>query len=147
MIKNRLQFKLKKAGLIGTAIVTAFLTTSCTTIGPNTQVGVVLGGIVGAAAGGIVGHQSSRGLEGAAIGAGLGLLAGGILGNANDSRVGLQPRSNRPFGTSVQPICLPSRSSRFTSRSSTVTNLIQQISYQQRVNYNNYGNARCCGHY
>ncbi len=52
--------------------------------GPNTQRGIATGGLLGAAAGGIIGHQSGRGLEGAAIGAAAGGTAGGLYGNARD---------------------------------------------------------------
>jgi len=54
--------------------------------GPNAQTGTVLGALGGAAAGGIIGHQSGRGLEGAAIGGGLGALGGNAIGNAQDQR-------------------------------------------------------------
>jgi outer membrane lipoprotein SlyB len=40
----------------------------------------------GAAAGGIIGNQSGRGLEGAAIGAGFGALGGNVIGGSNDQR-------------------------------------------------------------
>ena len=46
----------------------------------------VMGGLLGAAAGGIIGHQSGRGLEGAAIGAAAGSVAGGVVGSAQDER-------------------------------------------------------------
>lgn len=58
---------------------------SCAT-GPNAQTGTVIGALGGAAAGGIIGNQSGRGLEGAAIGAGLGALGGNAIGNAQDQR-------------------------------------------------------------
>lgn len=58
---------------------------SCSS-GPNAQTGTVLGALGGAAAGGIIGHQSGRGLEGAAIGAGLGGLGGNMIGGAQDQR-------------------------------------------------------------
>jgi len=54
--------------------------------GPNAQTGTVLGALGGAAAGGIIGHQSGRGLEGAAIGAGAGAIGGNMIGNAQDQR-------------------------------------------------------------
>jgi uncharacterized protein YcfJ len=54
--------------------------------GPNTQVGTATGALLGAAAGGIIGHQSGRGLEGAAIGAAGGGAAGALYGNAADQR-------------------------------------------------------------
>jgi uncharacterized protein YcfJ len=52
--------------------------------GPNTQRGAVTGGLLGAAAGGVIGHQSGRGLEGAAIGGAVGAGAGAVHGNARD---------------------------------------------------------------
>jgi 5'-3' exoribonuclease 2 len=52
--------------------------------GPNTQRGAVTGGLLGAAAGGVIGHQSGRALEGAAIGAAAGGTAGAVYGNAQD---------------------------------------------------------------
>lgn len=46
---------------------------------PPPAQGAVAGGLLGAAAGGIIGNQSHRGLEGAAVGGLLGALAGGAL--------------------------------------------------------------------
>ena len=54
--------------------------------GPGAQTGTVIGGLGGAALGGIIGNQSGRGLEGAAIGAGLGALGGNLVGGAQDQR-------------------------------------------------------------
>ena len=42
------------------------------------------GALLGAAAGGIIGHQSGRALEGAALGAAAGGVVGGTYGNAQD---------------------------------------------------------------
>ncbi|WP_395751783.1 glycine zipper domain-containing protein [Prosthecobacter sp.] len=66
-------------------LLTAVSLVSCAS-GPNAQTGSVLGALGGAAVGGIIGSQSHRGLEGAAIGAGLGALGGNALGNARDQR-------------------------------------------------------------
>jgi uncharacterized protein YcfJ len=65
-------------------LVAALVLMGCETMGPKTQTGAVSGGLLGAAAGGIIGHQSGSGLEGAAIGAALGALSGGMIGNAMD---------------------------------------------------------------
>lgn len=54
--------------------------------GPNSQTGAVIGALGGAAAGGIIGHQSGRGLEGAAIGGALGGVGGAVVGDAQDKR-------------------------------------------------------------
>jgi 5'-3' exoribonuclease 2 len=63
----------------------SFSTMSCSS-GPNARTGTVLGALGGAGLGGIIGHQSGRGLEGAAIGAGLGALGGNMIGGAQDER-------------------------------------------------------------
>lgn len=68
-----------------TALSAACIMAGCAT-GPEAQTGTVLGGLLGAGAGGIIGHQSGRGLEGAALGAGIGALSGNMYGNAQDQR-------------------------------------------------------------
>ena len=68
-------------------LLSAVTLVSCAS-GPNAQTGSVLGALGGAAVGGIIGNQSGRGLEGAAIGAGLGALGGNALGNAKDQSNG-----------------------------------------------------------
>ena len=64
-----------------------FALTGCAHYGGSTvhtRQGTVMGGVLGAGAGGIVGHQSGRGLEGAAIGGAIGSLAGALFGSGND---------------------------------------------------------------
>lgn len=68
-------------------LVTVASLSSCAT-GPNAQRGAVIGGLGGAAVGGIVGHQSGRGLEGALIGGAAGAAGGAAIGNAKDRRRG-----------------------------------------------------------
>ena len=71
--------------LASAAMALAF--SNCTApVGPNTQRGAASGALIGAAAGGIIGHQSGRGLEGAAIGAGAGGTAGAVYGNQQDQQ-------------------------------------------------------------
>ena len=67
--------------LVVTTLGIAFFSTSC---GPSAKRGTVLGGIIGAGAGAIIGNQSDRPLEGAAIGGAVGAGAGGLLGGAKD---------------------------------------------------------------
>ena len=67
------------------AIAATITLTSCTS-GPNARTGTVIGALGGAAAGAIIGNQSGRGLEGAAIGAGLGGLGGNVIGGAQDQQ-------------------------------------------------------------
>ena len=75
--------KTSATALLGLAAVLS-LSNCAAPAGPNTQRGVATGALLGAAAGGIIGHQSGRGLEGAAIGAAAGGTAGGLYGNARD---------------------------------------------------------------
>lgn len=75
----------KKLTLLVTALTAAVTISSCT-YGPNARTGTAVGALGGAAVGGIIGHQSGRGLEGAAIGAGAGALSGNLIGGAQDER-------------------------------------------------------------
>jgi len=43
--------------------------------------GAIIGGVLGAGAGGIIGHQMHRGAEGAGIGAAVGALTGALIGS------------------------------------------------------------------
>lgn len=70
--------------LIASSVTILTLSNCAEPAGPNTQRGIATGGLAGAAVGGIVGHQSGRGLQGAAIGAAGGAAAGGLFGNARD---------------------------------------------------------------
>ena len=76
---------MKPTLIILTSCAAALALSNCAApTGPNTQRGAVTGGLLGAAAGGIIGHQSGRGLEGAAIGGAAGAGAGALYGNAKD---------------------------------------------------------------
>ena len=81
----RFTVTMKKINLIVVSGLCAFGLSNCAEpTGPNTQRGAVTGGLIGAAAGGIIGHQSGRGLEGAALGGAAGAGAGALYGNAQD---------------------------------------------------------------
>lgn len=54
----------------------------CTT----TQEGAAVGGVGGAALGGIIGHQSDHGVEGAAIGGAVGAVGGMLVGSHMDEK-------------------------------------------------------------
>jgi outer membrane protein with glycine zipper/YXWGXW repeat-containing protein len=62
----------------------------CVGTGPNTQQGAVTGGVLGAAAGAIIGHNSRGGdaLGGAILGGTVGAIAGGTIGNSVDQKNG-----------------------------------------------------------
>lgn len=69
------------------ALAPALLMSSCISpyyAGPNETAGGVAGALLGAAAGGIIGHQSGSGLEGAAIGGVLGSVLGSAAGYSQD---------------------------------------------------------------
>ncbi len=53
----------------------------------RTKQGAVAGAALGAATGGVIGHQKGRGLEGAAIGGTIGAAGGAVLGSAEDERM------------------------------------------------------------
>ena len=72
-------------GLVG-LVVAALLLGGCESMGTaaqsKTTQGAVLGGLLGAGTGAIVGNQSDHAGAGTAIGAGLGALGGGLIGHA-----------------------------------------------------------------
>ena len=57
------------------------LSAGCSSNKTRVAEGGIIGGVVGAAAGGIIGHQMGRGSEGAAIGAATGAAAGLLIGS------------------------------------------------------------------
>jgi uncharacterized protein YcfJ len=61
---------------------------SCANQGPNTQQGAVVGGVIGAGTGAIIGHQSGHAGAGALIGGASGALIGGAVGKNKDQRQG-----------------------------------------------------------
>ena len=68
------------------ALVAALTLSNCSgPTGPETQRGAVVGGLLGAGAGAIIGNQSGRAGEGALIGAAAGGLGGAAIGNARDT--------------------------------------------------------------
>ncbi|MEY3394580.1 MAG: hypothetical protein RL346_816 [Verrucomicrobiota bacterium] len=80
---------MKTLNLLIVACVSSIALSNCTApTGPNTQRGAVAGGLLGAAAGAVVGHQTGRTLEGAAVGGALGAGTGAVLGNSQDQKQG-----------------------------------------------------------
>jgi uncharacterized protein YcfJ len=61
---------------------------SCANQGPNTQRGAITGGVLGAGAGAIIGHQSGHAGTGALIGGASGALIGGAIGKNKDQKEG-----------------------------------------------------------
>jgi len=58
----------------------------CASMDEGTKKGAVIGGLIGATAGGIIGHQGGHGLEGALIGGAAGVLTGGWVGHKMDQK-------------------------------------------------------------
>ncbi|MBX3176530.1 MAG: glycine zipper 2TM domain-containing protein [Candidatus Hydrogenedentes bacterium] len=73
-----------KKRLIAAFTPLALILAGCNTT--PTQDGAVLGGLLGAGTGAIIGHQSGRQGEGALIGAGVGAITGAIVGDQVDER-------------------------------------------------------------
>jgi len=66
--------------------------------------GAVLGGLLGAGTGAIIGNQSDNAGAGTAIGAGLGALAGGLVGNAMEESQRAQQQQTFPPATTSAPL-------------------------------------------
>jgi hypothetical protein len=66
---------MKKTAII---LLACFALAGCT----GTQKGATIGGIAGAALGGIIGYQNGHGVEGALIGGGVGAAGGALAGDA-----------------------------------------------------------------
>jgi len=75
----------KRTVFVSLLIMSVFFA-GCASMGEKTKGGAVIGGLLGAAAGGIIGHQSGHGLEGAAIGGAAGAIGGGLIGNQMDEK-------------------------------------------------------------
>ena len=89
--------------------VASVVAAGCETMGTaaqsKTTQGAVMGGLLGAGTGAIIGNQSDRAGEGAAIGAGLGALTGGLIGKAmEDSERKVQQQST-PVATARTKFC------------------------------------------
>lgn len=67
--------------LLMTGVILSVLTIGCASSRNRAIEGSIIGGALGAAAGGIIGHQSRHGGEGAAIGAVSGAAAGALIGS------------------------------------------------------------------
>src|SRR3989339_2102316 len=73
---------MKKAVVLTIMMLMPLAIISCTT----TQKGAAIGGLGGAALGGIIGHQSGHGAEGAVIGAAVGAISGAVVGEKLDKK-------------------------------------------------------------
>ena len=71
----------------------------------KTTQGAVLGGLLGAGTGAIVGNQSGHAGQGTAIGAGLGALGGALVGNALEENQRKAQQSSTPVATGRTKFC------------------------------------------
>lgn len=80
---------MKQFGVV-LVVVAAVGLTGCESMGTaaqsKTNQGAVLGGLLGAGTGAIIGNQSGHAGAGTAIGAGLGALGGGLMGHALEAQ-------------------------------------------------------------
>lgn len=67
--------------------------------------GAILGGLLGAGTGAIIGNQTDHAGAGTAIGAGLGALGGALVGNAMESRDQAAMQQSTPVATSRTKFC------------------------------------------
>lgn len=72
---------MKKLAIIIVCLPVAFITTGCKNTKTRAVEGAIIGGVLGAGAGGIIGHQGHHGAEGAGIGAAVGAVTGAIIGS------------------------------------------------------------------
>ncbi|MDD5236599.1 MAG: glycine zipper domain-containing protein, partial [Candidatus Omnitrophica bacterium] len=72
---------MKRISIFVLPFVTMLSLAGCASNKTNVGEGAAIGGLLGATAGGIIGHQSGHGLEGAGIGAAAGVLTGAIVGS------------------------------------------------------------------
>ena len=77
-----------------------------TTQTTNAVPGAIIGGLVGAAGGGIIGHQSHHGGQGAAIGLAAGAVTGAIIGSQmpQSSQPAAAQSANNPSQMTMQQI-------------------------------------------
>ncbi len=93
-------------GVIGLAIAAAGLV-GCESMGTaaqsKTNQGAILGGLLGAGTGAIIGNQTGHAGAGTAIGAGLGALGGGLLGHGlEENSQAVQQKATPPAAGRVK---------------------------------------------
>ena len=77
---------MRRVTIVSLVLVLLVFTAGCASMGDKSKKGSVVGGLLGAAAGGIIGHQSGHGVEGALIGGAAGAIGGGLIGNSMDKK-------------------------------------------------------------
>ena len=99
---------MRTATVIGLAIVTVALG-GCESMGTaaqsKTNQGAVLGGLLGAGTGAIIGNQTDHPGAGTAIGAGLGALGGALVGHAMEENSQRTQQQATPPATARTKFC------------------------------------------
>lgn len=91
---------MRKGLFLGTSFLLLCASLGCASSQNRAFEGATIGGLIGAGAGAIIGHQSGETGEGAALGAGAGALVGALAG----SQVQKQPQGNTAAaGQQVNP--------------------------------------------
>ena len=93
--------KLRLCAAVGCALVLAGCESMGTAAQSKTNQGAVLGGLLGAGTGAIIGNQTHHAGAGTAIGAGLGALGGAMMGHALEENQTAAQRQQYPPATSV----------------------------------------------
>ena len=93
------------AGLALAAVALSGCETMGTAAQSQTTQGAVLGGLLGAGTGAIIGNQTDHAGAGTAIGAGLGALGGGLIGNAMEENSRRAQQQSTPVATSRTKFC------------------------------------------
>ena len=92
-------------GMIAIAIALSGCESMGTAAQSKTNQGTVLGGLLGAGTGAIIGNQSDHAGAGTAIGAGLGALGGGLLGHSLEERDQKAQQQSTPVATGRTKFC------------------------------------------
>ena len=95
--------RVKIAGALLAVIALAGCESMGTAAQSKTNQGAVIGGLLGAGAGAILGNQSDHAGAGTAIGAGLGALGGGLIGHAMEEKDQAAQQQTFPPATTTAP--------------------------------------------
>lgn len=98
---------MKKIFISGLGLVFILVVSGCQNAQSRAGEGAVIGGLLGATAGGIIGHQSHHGGEGAAIGLAAGALTGAIVGSQvpkSGQAAQQAPQGNNPNQMNMQQV-------------------------------------------
>ena len=99
---------MKQVSVIGLSMLVVVLS-GCESMGTaaqsKTTQGAVLGGLLGAGTGAIIGNQSDHAGAGTAIGAGLGALGGAMVGNAMEENSRKAQQQSTPVATGRTKFC------------------------------------------